>query len=104
MQLTRTAGHAGHLLLLMFGLEMVDAVVTHFLVGRGHVQEGNPLMASIVGDGNFVLLKVAGVLICLPVLLALYRRFPRLATITVSSVIAFYGAVISWNLAVVLAA
>ena len=103
MQLTKTAGHAGRLLLLMFGLQMVDAVVTHFLVGRGHIQEGNPLMASIVGDGNFVLLKVAGVLVCLPILLALHRRFPRLATVTVSSVVAFYGVVISWNLSVVLA-
>ena len=91
------------LLLLMFGLEMVDAVVTHFLVGSGHIQEGNPLMASIVGDGNFVLLKVAGVLVCLPVLLALYRRIPRLATVTVSSVIVFYGAVITWNLGALLA-
>ncbi len=103
MQLTRTAGHAGRLLLLMFGLQMVDAVVTHLLVGRGHVQEGNPLMASIVDDGNFVLLKVAGFLVCLPIMLALFRRFPRLTTMTASSVIAFYGIVISWNLAVVLA-
>lgn len=103
MLLTRTAGHIGRLLLVMFSLEMLDAVLTSFLVGRGHVQEGNPLMASFVDDGSFTLLKVAGVLVCLPLLLALYQRFPRLTTVTVSSVIAFYGVVISWNLTVILA-
>lgn len=104
MQLTKTSGHAWHLLLLMFGLEIMDAVITHFLVGVGYVQEGNPLMASIVSEGDFILLKITGILVCLPLLLILYKRFPRLATVTMSSIIAFYGMVISWNLTVVLVA
>ncbi len=104
MRLTRTAGYAGRLLLLMCSVEIADGVITHFLVRHGQFQEGNPLMASIVDNGSFVPLKLLGALICVPALLALYRRFPRLAVATISSVVAFYGTVIAWNVSVVLAA
>ena len=88
------------LLILLGGFEISDGIFTHLLVRNGLVQEGNPLMESIVREGNFLLLKVAGVLLCVLILWCLYQRFPRLILITTSSIVIFYGAVIAWNLGV----
>ena len=93
-----------YLLALLCGFEVSDGVITHVLVSSGQFREGNPLMAPIVGDGNFLLLKIVGVLICALVLLKLYQRFPRVTILTTSSVVTFYGAVIGWNLGLFLIA
>jgi len=93
-----------YLLTLLCGFEVSDGIITHILVRGGQFREGNPLMASIVGDGNFLALKVVGVLLCALVLLMLYRRFPRATVLTTSSVVMFYGAVIGWNLGIFLTA
>ncbi len=42
-----------YLLILLGGLEISDGIITHFLVGNGLAREGNPLMESIVKEGNF---------------------------------------------------
>lgn len=89
-----------HLLILLGGFEISDGIITHLLVGNGLAQEGNPLMESVVREGNFLLLKVVGVLLCVPILWCLYQRFPRVILITTSSIVVFYGAVIAWNLGV----
>jgi len=93
-----------YLLTLLAGFEISDGMITHLLVKNGLVQEGNPLMESIVMEGNFLLLKVIGVLICVLILWDIYKRFPRIALIATSSVVTFYGAVIAWNLGVFLRA
>jgi hypothetical protein len=87
-----------YLLTLLCGFEISDGIITHLLVSSGQFREGNPLMAPIVGEGNFLLLKVVGVILCVMVLLIMYRRFPRVTILTTSSVVTFYGAVIGWNL------
>ena len=87
-----------YLLALLCGFEISDGIITHLLVRGGLFREGNPLMAPIVGEGNFLALKVVGVIICVLVLLKMYRRFPRVTVATTSSVVMFYGAVIAWNL------
>ena len=92
-----------YLITLLCGFEISDGIITHLLVGNGQFQEGNPLMAPIVGEGNFLLLKVVGVLLCALVLLKMYRRFPRVTILTTSSVVTFYGVVIGWNLGLFLA-
>ena len=89
-----------YLLILLSGFEISDGIATHFLVGNGLVQEGNPLMEPMVREGNFLLLKVIGVLLCVLILWSMYQRFPNLALITTSTVVMFYGAVIAWNLGV----
>jgi len=91
------------LLTLLCGFEISDGIITHLLVVNGPFREGNPLMAPIVGESNFLLLKVVGVLLCALVLFAMYQRFPRVTILTTSSVITFYGAVIGWNLSMFLA-
>ena len=93
-----------YLLLLLSGLEISDGIMTNSLVGNGLLQEANPLMTSIVGDGDFLLLKVVGALLSALALWQIYRRFPRLALTTTSSVLLFYSAVLAWNLGVFLGA
>jgi SNF family Na+-dependent transporter len=51
-----------------------------------------------VGEGNFLVLKIVGVLICALLLLKMYRHFPRMTVVTASSIVTFYAAVIGWNL------
>lgn len=87
-----------YLLTLLSGFEISDGIITHVLVGDGQFREGNPLMAPIVGEANFLVLKIVGVLICALLLLKMYRHFPKMTVVTASSIVTFYAAVIGWNL------
>ena len=89
-----------YLLILLSGLEISDGIITHFLVRNGFVQEGNPVVESIVKEGNFLLLKVIGVLLCGLILWSIYKRFRKVTLIVTSSIVMFYGAIIAWNLSV----
>ncbi len=93
-----------YLLALMSGLKITDGVLTDHFVRQGVVQEGNKLVAKIVVDGRFLLITIAGAFLCGLVLWLLARRFPRLAGITAASVSVFYGAVLTWNLSLILGA
>jgi len=88
------------LLILLAGFEIADGIVTHLLVRSGFAQEGNPIMAVLVREGNFLALKVIGALICVWILWLLYRRFHKVALVTTSSIVLFYGAVMIWNLGI----
>jgi len=85
---------------LLAGFEIADGIFTHLLVRGGFVQEGNPLMAVAVREGYFLMLKVIGALLCVWILWLLYRRFRRVALMTTSSIVLFYGAVMIWNLGI----
>ena len=89
-----------YLLIWLSGLEISDGIITNFFVRNGLVQEANPLMESIVKQGDFLLLKIIGVCLCGLILWILYKRFPRVTLIVTSSIVMFYGAVIVWNLGV----
>ena len=85
---------------MLSGFELADGIATHFLVKNGLVQEGNPLLESIVREGNFLLFKVLGVLLCVLILWGMYKRFRKVTLIATSSIVMFYGAVMTWNLGV----
>ncbi len=91
------------LLLGMVGLETADGIITHLLVRSGLVSEGNPLVAPLVGDGSFIILKVTGALACAVALWWVYRRLPRLGLAAAAAVTIFYVAVLGWNASVLLA-
>ena len=93
-----------YLLILLSGFEILDGMTTHFLVRNGLVQEGNSLMEPIVREGNFLLLKVIGVLLSVSILWGMYKHAPKVTLIATSSVVMFYGAVIAWNLSMFFAA
>ncbi len=89
-----------YLLALLVGFEISDGVISYILIRSGLGREVNPFLQSIVGDVNFLILKVVGGLICALILWDIYRRLPRLALITTSCFTVFYAAIVSWNLGV----
>jgi hypothetical protein len=89
-------------LTLLAGFEVFDGLLTHFLVRNGIVEEGNRLIASVVYEGNFLLLKIVGALISVALLWYIYRRFPQIALAAASSIVIFYSAVLVWNINVIL--
>ena len=93
-----------YLITLLCGFEISDGIITQLLVSNGPFVEANPLMAPVVSDGNFLLLKIVGVVLCALILMKLYRYFPRITILTTSSLVTFYGAVIGWNLSLFLVA
>jgi hypothetical protein len=89
-------------LVLAAQFQIWDGLMTHIFVNNGLVQEANPLMSSLVSGGNFLLLKVIGVLLCLPILWLVYKYFPRLALTSTVSLVVLYAAILAWNFTVVL--
>ncbi|MDD5288572.1 MAG: DUF5658 family protein [Dehalococcoidales bacterium] len=86
----------------MFLLQVFDGLMTHQLAGNGLVQESNQLLTSAISGGNFFFLKIVGASFSCVALWYLYRRFRVLALATISTVIVFYGAVIIWNLSIII--
>ena len=87
-----------YLLGLLAGFVVADGILTRFLVGNGLAREGNPLLVPIVGESNFLVLKVVGAILCVLLLWDIYRRLPRLAVISTSCFVVFYAAIVFWNL------
>jgi len=79
-----------------------DGLLTHALVGDGLMREGNPLLVPLVAQGNLMLLKLVGTIICVIILWDLYQRYPRLALITTSCLMVAYGAIVFWNFGLLL--
>jgi hypothetical protein len=91
-----------YLLSLLAVFIISDGLLTHALVGDGLMVEGNPLMVPLVAQGNLMLLKLVGTIICVIILWDLYRRFPRLAVITTSCFVIAYGVIVFWNFGLLL--
>jgi hypothetical protein len=86
-----------YLLVLLVVFVISDGFLTEFLIGRGLVREGNPLLQPLVGDTGFLVLKAAGALICAVLLWDIYRRFPRVAMTATWCFVVAYGAILLWN-------
>lgn len=87
-----------YLLGLLVLFEISDGLLTHFLIDGGIAREGNPFLQPMVGEGGFLILKVVGVLLCAFILWDIYKRYPRVALISTSCFVAFYGVIVLWNL------
>jgi hypothetical protein len=79
-----------------------DGLLTHALVGDSLMREGNPLLVPLVAQGNLMLFKLVGTIICVIILWDLYRRYPKLALITTSCFVAAYGVIVLWNFGLLL--
>jgi hypothetical protein len=86
------------LLGLLMIFVIMDGVLTELLINRGVVREINPFLQPLVGDIGFIVLKVVGALLCGLILWDIYRRFPRLASITTWIAVAGYGVIVAWNM------
>ena len=78
-------------------LSLGDAFLTQYLVGVGRVQEGNPLMARLLVQNQFMWFKILGTAACLVLTWQLSKRFPRLAGAALLFMIVFYSGVLLWN-------
>jgi hypothetical protein len=86
-----------YLLGLLVVFVVSDGLLTRFLIDGGLAREGNPLLQPLVGETGFLVLKVAGALLCAFILWDIYRRFPKVATIATWCFVVVYGAILLWN-------
>ena len=93
----------GYLLGTLLSLVVADGIISQFLIKSGIGQEGNPFLKTIVTDGNFLIIKMCGAIVCVLVLWNMARRVPRLIFIVSVSLVAVYTAILFWNLALYLA-
>jgi len=93
-----------YLLGLLVGFEIADGVLSYFLIRHGLGREANPFLQPMVGDVNFLIIKVVGGLLCALILWDIHRRLPRVALITTSCFAVFYAVIVSWNLGLFLMA
>ena len=91
-----------YLLGLLASFVISDGLLTYFLIKDGLAREGNPLLASIVGQDIFLVLKAVGAILCVLILWDVHRRFPKLALICSSCFVVAYGGIVAWNLSLFL--
>jgi hypothetical protein len=87
-----------YLLAALFILVVSDGLISHFLITGGFAREGNPFLVPLVGEGNFLILKVVGGLICVFILWDIYKQRPKMALISSSCLIALYTGIVLWNI------
>jgi hypothetical protein len=85
---------------LLVALEAADGILTYAAVGKGLVREGNPLVQTFAGTGNFLLMKISGAVLGALLLWLVFRRFPRASLIATSSILIVYAVVLTWNLSI----
>jgi len=86
-----------YLLGLFIGFEVLDGVMSHFLIRSGLGREGNPFLVPLVGETNFLVIKVVGAFLCALILWDIYKRLPRVALIATSFFVVLCGAIVLWN-------
>ncbi|MFC2033517.1 DUF5658 family protein [Chloroflexota bacterium] len=91
-----------YLLGLLVLLVVADGLLTQLLIKGGKAREANPFLQPIVGEDIFIVLKVAGALLCGLILWDIYKRHPRVAMISTSCFVVFYGMIVLWNLSLAL--
>jgi hypothetical protein len=85
------------LLVLLILLNIADGYITRSLMQFGLAREGNPLLLRLVGDSDFIFIKVLGSTVCAMILWDVYRRHPKLALSYSGLAVAFYTLIVFWN-------
>jgi len=89
-----------YLLGALITLVVSDGLISHFLVRHGLGREGNPFLETLVGEWNFLVIRVLAVLLCAFILWDIYKRRSRLAVITTLCFVVLYTGIVLWNLLV----
>ena len=92
-----------YLLGILLSLVVADGLISQFLIKSGIGQEGNPFLRTLVTEGNFLIVKMCGAIICVLILWNMARRVPRLVFIVSVCLVGLYTAILFWNIAVFLA-
>ena len=93
-----------YILVTLVGLVVADGIISRFLVRYGLGREGNPFLQTLVGDNNFLLIKLVGALLCALILWDLYKTRPRAALSSSLLFVGLYTVIVFWNLGIYLAA
>jgi len=88
------------LLVALIALVVSDGVVSYFLIRQGVAREINPFLRTLVGGGNFLVIKVIGALLAAFILWDIYKHRPRLAVISSRCFVGLYSGIVAWNLSV----
>ena len=86
-----------YLLGVLTTLVILDGLITHLLIENGLAREANPFLATLVGGGNFLVIKVVGALLCAFILWDIYKRWPKLALISSFCFAVAYTGIVLWN-------
>lgn len=86
-----------YLLATLVAFVILDGLLTELLLDGGMAREGNPFLQPLVGDVGFMVLKVAGSLLCAFILWDIYKRLPRVALITTWIAVVGYAIIVVWN-------
>lgn len=79
-----------------------DALMTQVFVPAGKALESNKLLAPLVGQASFIVLKIVGALICAFLLWHVHRRFPKVGLIATWIAVIGCGAILLWNASLML--
>ena len=82
----------------LFGIIVADGLISQFLVTGGYGSEGNPLLTPWVGVDGFLSIKIAGAFLITLFLWIKYNASPRFVYGVTVVALAFYTAIVCWNL------
>jgi len=85
-------------LCVLFGIIVADGLISQFLVTGGYGSEGNPLLMSWVGGESFLGIKISGAFLATLFLWIKYNARARLVNTVAVIALAFYTAIVYWNL------
>jgi hypothetical protein len=78
-------------------IEGVDSILTYSAVGKGVVNEANPVLKSFIGTESFILMKISGSIVSSLLLWFVYKRFPKIGVTATITILIFYLIVLIWN-------
>lgn len=81
----------------LFSLVTADGVITNYLVTQGIAREWNPFLYLVAGNDDLLWLKIGGALISLIFIWNIYRKKPKLASVTCLSAVFVYTGIVYWN-------
>jgi hypothetical protein len=87
-----------YLLGLLVGLNVLDAVLTYFLVKCNLATEGNKFLSPMIGEPIFFIVKFCGAVLAAFILWDISRRHPKIGKAAVSCSVAAYSIIVLWNM------
>lgn len=82
---------------MLIMIESVDSILTYSAVGKGVVNEANPVLKSFIGTENFIFMKISGSIVSSLLLWFVYKRFPKIGVTATITILIFYLIVLTWN-------
>ena len=88
-----------YLWVILVVLVVTDGIITNLLIKHDIAHEGNPFLQVLAGGNSFLLIKAAGVILCVVLLWDIYRHWRKLALTATCCFVVVYSGINIWNLA-----